>query len=302
MDDLLIVGAGPAGMTAGVYAARKGLTPLVISQDLGGQANWSSSVENYMGFTNIQGSDLMTRFAQQMQAQRLRFEEGRVVQVEEESGGFNVRREDGTSNSARAAIVATGKRPRLLNVPGEAELRGKGVSYCATCDGPLFRGARVAVVGGGNAGLQACHDLLSLAAEVFLVTNEGITADRAVKERVLGHEKLRVHEWHTVKAIRGEATVQGLTVTGPDGKENELPVRGVFIEIGLIPNEELVGQAVTRNGEREIVVDCECRTNVTGLFAAGDVTTACGEQIIIAAGEGAKAALAAADYLAYGRR
>ncbi|MGE5550015.1 MAG: NAD(P)/FAD-dependent oxidoreductase [Bacteroidota bacterium] len=299
MEDLLIIGAGPAGMTAGLYAARKGLTPLVVSRDIGGQATWSSSVENYMGFKDIRGSELMRRFEEHMKSQRLRYEECEVGRIAPAHGAFDVHCADGKTYSARAVIVATGRQPRTLDVPGEAEYRGKGVSYCATCDGPLYREARVAVIGGGNAGLQACHDLLAIAAEVHLITNEGITADQAVRDKVLGRPKLQLHEHHTVKAVLGKKMVEGVRIAGPDGRERDLAVEGVFIEVGLEPGSDLVGDAVGRNEAREIVVDCECKTNVKGLFAAGDVTTACGEQIIIAAGEGAKAALAAAEYLAF---
>ena len=299
MEDLIIVGAGPAGMTAALYAARKGLQALVISKDIGGQANWSSSVENYMGFQDIRGSELMRRFEAQMKAQKLRYEECEVTQIEPMEGGFSIQCRDGRSHQARSVIVATGKLPRTLGVPGEVEFRGKGVSYCATCDGPLFRDARVAVVGGGNAGLQAARDLLALGAEVHLVTAEEITADRAVKERVLGRAKLKIHEHHTVKAIRGDKMVQGIVLADRDGRAIDLPLEGVFIEVGLVPSTGLLGEEIRRNGAGEIEVDCACQTSQPGLYAAGDVSTACGEQIVIAAGEGAKAALGAAEYLAY---
>ncbi|MCL6613217.1 MAG: FAD-dependent oxidoreductase [Firmicutes bacterium] len=299
MLDLVIVGAGPAGMTAALYAARKGLRPLVASEDLGGQANWSSRVENYMGFKDIRGSELMERFAEQVKAQGVEYEEARVARVERREEGFAVRTAAGREYSARAVIVATGKRPRPLGVPGEAEFLGRGVSYCALCDAPLYRGAAVAVIGGGNAGLQACHDLLGIAREVHLLTDR-LTADDALRRRVLGDPKLSLHEGWTVRAIHGDGAVSGLVAVDGEGKEKELAVEGIFVEIGLLPNGEVVEEAVARNAAGEIVVDCACRTNVPGLFAAGDVTTACGKQIVIAAGEGAKAALAAADYLAFG--
>lgn len=298
--DLVIVGAGPAGMTAAVYAARKGLRPLVVSEDIGGQASWSSSVENYMGFKDIRGSELMRRFEEHMQGQRLSFAERRVDKVDRVNGGFAVRCRDGVVHHARAVIASTGRRPRSLGVPGEAELRGRGISYCATCDGPLYRETRVAVIGGGNAGLQAVHDLLNLEAEVFLLTAGKITADQAVQEKVLGRPRLSIREDHAVKAFTGDGRLEAVRIAGPDGREEELPVEGAFVEVGLIPNAELLDEGVTRNEAGEIVVDCRCRTNVPGLFAAGDLTTACGKQIIIAAGEGAKAALGAAEYLAFG--
>ncbi|NLG84720.1 MAG: FAD-dependent oxidoreductase [Firmicutes bacterium] len=298
MEELVIVGAGPAGMTAALYAARKGLRPYVLSEDLGGQANWSSRVENYMGFKDIRGSELMERFAEQVKAQGVAYEEGRVARVERREGGFGVRTAYGREHAARAVIVATGKRPRPLGVPGEAEFRGRGVSYCVLCDAPLYRGAAVAVVGGGNAGFQAAYDLLGSAREVHLLTDR-LTADETLRRRVLGRPGLILHEGWVVKAILGGEAVHGLVATDGEGREKELAVEGIFVEIGLLPNGEVVEEAVARNEAGEIVVDCACRTNLPGLFAAGDVTNACGKQIIIAAGEGAKAALAAADYLAF---
>lgn len=300
MEDLVIVGAGPAGMTAGVYAARKGLNPLVISSDIGGQAIWSSNVENYMGFKDIHGSELMQRFEEHMKAQRLRYVENKASRVTPAGDAIGICCESGEDYSARAVIVATGKRPRTLDVPGERELRGKGVSYCSTCDGPLFREVPVAVVGGGNAGLQACFDMLGIASEVHLVTEGRITADQAVRDKVLGHEKLKVHENHRVVRVEGDRGVTGLRVVDNGGRENLLSVEGVFVEIGLTPNSDIVPDSIVRNRAGEVEVDCDCRTNVTGLFAAGDVSTAPGKQIIIAAGEGAKAALAAYQFLSFG--
>lgn len=299
MNDLVIVGAGPAGMTAAVYAARKGINPLVLSRDIGGQANWSSSVENYMGFRDIRGSELMDRFEQHMKAQQLRYEECDVQSISRFDGGFEVMCRSGTRHRAKAVIVATGKTPRLLNAPGEEEYRGKGVSYCSTCDGPLFAGVPVAVIGGGNAGLQACFDMLPVAEHVYLVTEEGITADQAVKAKVLGSERLTVYENHKVKQIAGDELVRRIVIADASGSELELSVEGVFVEIGLIPNSKVVDGDVAVNDFGEIIVDCDCHTNVAGLYAAGDVSTAPGKQIIIAAGEGAKAALAAANRLAF---
>ena len=167
------------------------------------------------------------------------------------------------------------------------------------CDGPLFRGVPVAVAGGGNAGLQACRDLMEFASEVHLIDPDGINADQAVRERVIGSDKLHLHEHYRVRSIGGEKTVTHIKISGPDNAETDLAVQGLFVEIGLLPNSDPVGLAA-RNGNGEVIVDCYCRTDVPGLFAAGDVTTACGKQIIIAAGEGAKAAIAVGQFLDYG--
>lgn len=302
MNDMAIVGAGPAGMTAAVYAARKGLNPLVLSRDIGGQANWSSSVENYMGFRDIRGSELMDRFENHMKVQQLRYEECEVQSIASLDGAFEIACRNGSVHRAKAVIIATGKTPRQLNAPGEAEYRGKGVSYCSTCDGPLFADVPVAVVGGGNAGLQACFDMLSVASRVYLVTDAGITADQAVRDKVLGHSRLTVYENHKVKGISGDQLVRRLTITSETEGEIALGVEGVFVEIGLVPNSKVVGSEVALNSTGEIIVDCDCRTSIPGLYAAGDVSTAPGKQIIIAAGEGAKAALAATNRLAFPER
>lgn len=334
MYQLVIIGAGPAGMTAGVYAARKGLAPLVISEDIGGQANWTKNVENYMGFADIGGSELMDRFKEHMDAQRLTYEACRAKEVRAGANGrgFAIQCANGKEYQARALIVATGKHPRMLHVPGEEEFRGKGVSYCATCDAPLFRNAGTAVIGGGNSGVQAVYDLLQLGADVYLITDRNITADSVLVKRISAHPKLRIYENYQVRRIEGGKMVEGIVIIGvgstgstgstggadgaggTDGAEDaggtggnagiakaeiKLPVEGVFIEIGLEPNSQILGELPQLNDDREIRVDCQCRTGIDGLFAAGDVTDVYGKQIIIAAGEGAKAALAASEYLLY---
>ena len=320
MYKLVIIGAGPAGMTAGVYAARKGLTPLVISDDIGGQANWTKNVENYMGFSDIGGSELMNRFREHMDAQRLTYEECRAKEIRRgRKGGeigrdFVIQCDNGKEYQTRSLIIATGKHPRMLHVPGEAEFRGKGVSYCATCDAPLFRNASTAVIGGGNSGVQAAYDLLQLGADVYLITDDNITADSALVEKISDHPKLRIYERYKVRRIEGGKMVEGITIfsavaaagaasaaSTASAAEIRLPVEGVFVEIGLEPNSQILAdlQQLKLNDDREIKVDCQCRTGIDGLFAAGDVTDVYGKQIIIAAGEGAKAALAASEYLLY---
>ncbi|HHU50741.1 MAG TPA: FAD-dependent oxidoreductase [Firmicutes bacterium] len=300
--DLVIIGAGPAGMTAAVYAARKGLQVLVISKDIGGQVNWTTLVENYMGFEEIQGPRLMEKFREQMQDEKVVYREDEVSQVQVQmqrkaESVFAVTGRKSGTQYGRAVIIATGKRPRSLGVPGEEKFRGKGVSFCSTCDAPLFRDAVVAVVGGGNSGAQAVIDLLGVnARQVNLITEFDLTADQVLLERVLKDERVEVYRYHQVKEIMGDRMVQGLRVVDRSGETRDLPVAGVFIEIGLEPNTEFL-DILDKSAHGEVLVDCHCRTNIRGIFAAGDATIIPEKQIIIAAGEGAKAAIQAWKYL-----
>ncbi len=296
--DLIIIGAGPSGMTAGVFAARKGLKSLIISKDVGGQVNWTTDIENYMGFQEIDGQALMDRFEEQVKTLHLNEKLSEVKSVEKEGDFFKVQTVQGEEYNAKAIIVSSGKKPRTLNVPGETEFRNKGVSYCSTCDGPLFRNVPVAVVGGGNSAAKSALDLANYASEIHLIAMNGMTADQVLIERLNKLTKLKKYLEHTVVEIKGSASVEKVVVEEVKSKNHfELPVQGVFIEIGLNPNHGFLGDLVKKNEVDEIKVDCFCRTNVPGLYAAGDVTTVPEKQIIVAAGEGAKAALKAWEYL-----
>ncbi len=296
--EVIIIGAGPAGMTAALYCRRKGLRTLLLSKDFGGQANWTTVVENYMGFMEIEGPELMRRFKEQLPGENLILVEDEAIAFRAENGLFLVEGKESGSHRGKAVIVATGKRPRKLHVPGEERLRGKGVSYCSTCDAPLFREAEVAVVGGGNSGVQATLDLLAVGARtVYLVTDLEITADPVLADQIRNHPRVRIYPYSQVTAVHGERMVTGVTIRSTrSGAEEELAVEGVFIEIGLEPNSEIFPD-LWRNQRGEIVVDCHCRTSSAGVFAAGDVTNLPEKQIIMAAGEGAKAAITAWEYI-----
>ena len=214
------------------------------------------------------------------------------------SDSFEAKTDGGETYKAKAAIVVTGKRPRPLNVPGEEKLRGRGVTYCATCDGPLFADMKVAVIGGGNSALEAVDDVVKVAEHVYLVSLTPLTGDQILIDRVKGAGNLTIFLKHEVVAITGDKLVDGIKIRGLKTKqERELEVGGVFIEIGLMPNSDLVKGVVALNRVGEIEVNCNNETNVPGLFAAGDVTNVPEKQIVVAAGEGAKAALQAHRYL-----
>lgn len=293
ISDVIIVGAGPAGMTAAVFTARKGLKTLMISKDIGGQVNWTTVVENYMGFKEIGGVELMNRFEEQMKGDHLVYKQDEAALLERGGDGiFEVTGKKTGRHRGRTVIIASGKRPRTLNVPGETEFRGKGVSYCSTCDAPLYRDAPVAVVGGGNSGLQSAIDLLGVGAKaVYLVTDEDMTGDEVLVEKVRADQRVKIYSRRQVLAVVGDQFVNGLKIRERDGgAEETLEVSGVFVEIGLMPNAEFL-ENLRKNPRGEIQVDCQCQTSVEGVFAAGDVTDVPEKQIVVAAGEGAKAAI-----------
>jgi alkyl hydroperoxide reductase subunit F len=311
--DLIIIGGGPAGMTAAVYAARKRLAVLLIAKDLGGQALWTSEIENYMGYQYITGEELAAKFEDQVKQFPIALHLGDEVEQlgaegqlrpAADGGGpsarqFSVTTGGGKRFRGRTVIIASGKRPRSLNVPGEEGLIGRGVSYCATCDAPLFAGRDMAVLGGGNSAFTAVADLIPIAGQIYVVNYAyDWQADPVLLDRAERSGKVIPFLGYQVAEILGQDQVEGIVIRPRgDGEAEELAVQGVFVEIGLAPNSEFARGLVQLNGAGEIMVDCKGRTDVPGVFAAGDVTTVPEKQIIIAAGEGAKAALAAYEYL-----
>jgi len=301
MYELIIIGGGPAGMTAAVYAARKKINTLLISGNIGGQGLTTWLVENYMGYQFIEGRELMQKFEEQVKQfpTDVKVEVGkRAERLSRVDGGFEVKTDRGETYQAKAVILATGKRPRQLNVPGEKELLGRGVTYCAICDGPIFADVKVAVIGGGNSALEAADDMVKIADHVYLISLTPPTGDQILINKVKNASNLTIFLEHEVLEIKGKNSVEGIRIRDLKSKrEKELEVGGIFVEIGLIPNSELVKELVTLNRLGEIEVNCGNETGVSGFFAAGDVTSVPDKQIVVAAGEGAKAALQAHRYL-----
>ncbi len=299
--DLLILGGGPAAMSATIYAARKMLDLAVVTKDFGGQVAVTSEIENYLGFQSITGQELTDRFAEQVRLFEVPTAKGeRVVKVQRRPDGFTAQLESGTSYAGRTVILATGKRDKLLNVPGEQALIGKGVAFCAICDAPFYKDRRVVVVGGGNSGFTAALDLVKNNATVTLVNHSpGFKADEIMRENLDRQPSPVTYlDDHRVLEIVGGDKVEGIRLEhNPTGEQKLVPTDGVFVEIGLLPNSEPVRELAALNRFGELIIDCECRTDVDGLFGSGDVTTVPEKQIIISAGEGAKAALAAYDHL-----
>ncbi len=302
--DVLIVGGGPAGAAAAVYAARKGIRVGVAAERFGGQVNDTMAIENYISVLETDGP----KMAAAMEAQVRHYEvdimnlqrAAKVVPATTPGGLTQVHMANGGVLSARSVILSTGARWRNVNVPGEEQYKNKGVAYCPHCDGPLFKGKRVAVIGGGNSGVEAAIDLAGLVEHVSLVEfADALKADAVLVSKLKSLPNVSIH----VNAQTTEITGDGQKVNGLTYKDrasqavHHIELAGVFVQIGLVPNTEFLKGTLALSQFGEIVVDAKCHTSLPGVFAAGDVTTVPFKQIVIAAGEGAKAALSAFDYL-----
>jgi len=293
---LIIVGAGPAGITASVYAARKRMDFLVITKNIGGQTGFSADIENYTGYKFVTGPELVERFKEHLEQFNIDIEEDQTVTLLEKSGDVvNVETDEGRYE-ARTVIVASGRIPRQLKVEGEEKFKHRGVTYCATCDAPFFADVDVAVIGGGNSGLDAVLQSIRIARNIYLIeTAPQLRADPIMVEQAEKSDKVTIFTDTKVERIYGDTFVEGITVSRA-GERQDLSVRGVLVEIGYDPVADFV-KGVKKNDFGEIIVNCRCETSVPGIFAAGDVTDVYGKQIIVACGEGVKATLAAFDYL-----
>jgi alkyl hydroperoxide reductase subunit F len=299
MYEIIIVGGGPAGMAAAVYAARNRLNTLLVTSDIGGQVNWTTGVENYLGYQFIEGADLIAKFQQQVNQFPIDQKIGtKVTQIKKIENGFEVVSESGDKFQGKVVLLASGKRPRRLNVAGEIELTGRGVTYCAICDGPVFTGQKVAVIGGGNSAIEATLDMVKIAEHVDMVSVTPLTGDPIMIEKLANAKNLTIYTNYQTEKVLGQGLVEGLIIKdNKTGNSRQLDDTGIFIEIGLVPNSDMVKDLVKLNRDAEVPVNCSCETEVPGLFAAGDVTTVPEKQIVIAAGEGAKASLQAHRYL-----
>lgn len=295
--DVLISGAGPAGLTAAVYCARKLLKTALISENIGGQALQSWAIENYMGYRMITGEDLMKKFEEQVRELNIHFELDSIVSITKNNGLFTVKTAGEWTFLARSLILAQGNRPKNLGVAGEERFLGRGLSICSTCDGPLYRGKKVAVVGGGNSALQTAVEMSGIATSVSLIVRSSIRADEAYITMIRSKPGITVHMPARITALQGDQFLTGITIRDDNGTEQTISIDRLFVEIGWQPNTGMLKDLVTLNERGEVAIDLNCHTNVPGIFAAGDVTSVKNKQIIIAAGEGAKAALEAHEYV-----
>lgn len=299
MKDLIIIGAGPAGLTAGIYAGRREMDSLIISKDLGGQIVWAHEIENYPGFLNISNYEMIERFQQQAisSGSKIIFDE--VVKVEKlKDKHFRVHTKTKTEES-RAVLLTLGLFPKRLAIPGEQELNGKGVSYCANCDGPFYKDKTVAVVGGGNSAFDAAEIMSKIAKKVYLINRSSeYKAFESLVNEVKKRENIEIINNAISKEILGQEKVEGIKYHDQEsGLEKEIKLNGIFVEIGRIASTDFVKELVDLDKQGQIIVDKNFMTKTKGLFAAGDVVSGEYKQITIACGQATEAALSAYQYL-----
>ncbi len=302
MYDLIIVGASAAGLAASVYAARRRLNFKIVTADVGGEVATSGEIENWPGVIHTTGVELANQFKAHAKANSVVVEEGKwVKQVAHQDNFFTVGGSgaDGADfqDKAKTVLITTGVHPRELNLPGEKEFRNKGLSYCTVCDGPLFSGQIVATVGGGNSVLESAIMMSAIASKVYVVNkNPKFKGEQVLIDKVSHLANVEIIYEAMTQAIFGDKFVNGLEYRDKAGAVHKLDVGGVFVHIGQTPNSSFV-EGVELNEFKEIKVDLVGRTNISGLFAAGDVTTMPHKQIVIAAGQGVAALLSIVDYL-----
>lgn len=295
--ELIIVGAGPAGITAGVYAARKRMEFVILTENIGGQTLYSWDIENYLGYQFITGPELVDKFREHIKEFNVEIRENEPVrEVLKDNKNFRLITSKGEYQT-RSIIISTGRSPKLLNVKGEKEFKNKGITYCATCDAPLFKNKVVAVIGGGNSGLDAVLQLSRIAKKIYLIeVKDNLTGDRFVVDKVKNISIVEILTGTQVIEIYGDMFVRGMKVKASGEEEKYLEVEGIFVEIGSIPNSDII-DFVEKNRYGEIMVDCRNHTSCPGVFGAGDVTNVFAKQIIVACGEGAKASISAFEYI-----
>lgn len=297
--DTVIVGGGPAGLTAAVYCMRKGLKTALVLKSVGGQVAETSGVENYLGYKYIDGVELAEKFKDQVMQFGIDYSEGIGVSQIKDGNNKAIVLEDGRILKSKTVIIATGKTWRKLGVPGEKEFQGKGVAYCSICDGPLFKDKTVAVVGGGNSGLEAVRDLASISKKVYVIQFlEELTGDKILQDSLKKYGNIEYILNSEIVEIHGDEKVRAISFKNRKSNDvTKIQTDGVFVEIGMIPNSSFAEDVIPLAKNKEIPINAKCETEVEGIFAAGDVTTVPFKQIIIAGGEGAKAALSAYDYI-----
>lgn len=299
--DLLIIGGGPAGLNAALYAKRKGLETGIVTKQIGGQVLNTSSVENYLGTETTSGEDLVNNFKSHVQNLEVPVAEYVEVDTILPNNGENyhsIRLTDGTIYNSRTLLLATGTNHRKLGVEGEDRLAGRGVAYCAICDAPLYKNKKVIIAGGGNSAVEAALDLAKVASHVTLVHRSQFRADKILVDELYKNDKIDIHLESQILSIEGDDFLSHIHVL--DKKKDttfDVAADGIFIEIGNVPNSQLFEDLVDLNDIGEVIVDERGLTSIEGIYAAGDVTTVSYKQIIIATSDGAKTALAANDYI-----
>ena len=297
--DLLVIGGGPAGMNAALYAKRKGLTTGIITKRIGGQLLNTSSVDNYLGISQVSGEELSEKYLSHLKELEVGIlEEAEVISVSKEANLFHTSLSDGRIFKSKTLLMATGSSPRKLQVPGEAEYSNRGVAYCAICDAPLFKGKDVIIAGGGNSAVEAAIDVAKFANHVTLVHRSQLRADQILIDAMMSQANITIYIQTQIQQIVGDQKMTGIRVLDKvKNEERIIASDGIFIEIGNLPANNLVKDIVKLNERGEVIVDDKNMTSLPGLFAAGDVTQIAYKQIVIAVADGAKAALAANEYI-----
>lgn len=297
--DVLIIGGGPAGSAAAIYAARKGIRTGIVAERFGGQVMDTMGIENFIATKYTEGPKLAAQLEEHVKEYDVDIMNLQTAKALRKNEMLELELENGAIVKSKTMIVATGARWRNLGVPGEAEFKNKGVAYCPHCDGPLFKGKHVAVIGGGNSGIEAAIDLAGVVSHVTVLEFlPELKADQVLQDRLYSLPNVTVYKNVATKEITGTDKVNGISFTNrADNSEHHIELEGVFVQIGLVPNTEFLGDLVEKTRFGEILIDGHGATNVAGLFAAGDCTNSAYKQIIIAMGSGATAALGAFDYL-----
>ena len=298
MYDLIIVGGGPAGLTAAIYALRKRLNVLLVSEDLGGKTNYHLTLPGADAHQVIRGVEVVDRFRRELEYLDFARRMERVEAISRVNNRFEVRTVSDAELIAKTVILTTGSQVKRLNVPGERDYMGRGVSYSAISFAPLYIGKHATVIGDGMLALRAVAELAQVANTVHLVApTHGVLGTPPAQKLLADQMKIVVMEGYTVKGIQGKDFAEQVILKSPEGRETEIHTDGVFVELGLLPNSDLVKGLADLDNQGRVIIDNRNRTSCLGLFAAGDVTNAYAEQVLIAVGEGAKAALSAYEYL-----
>lgn len=303
MFDTIIIGAGPTGMTAAIYASRRMMKALVISKSIGGQVIWASDIKNYPGIEFVGGFDLINKMHQQVKNLGVDIKIDEIKKINKNADGSFLVQTDKDSYSAKTIIIAMGLAPKKLNLAKENELTGRGISYCANCDGPLFKGKNVAVVGGGNAALDAAEVMSKIANKVYLIYRKSqFKAFESLISAVKDKSNIEIILDSETQEIIGEEKLEKIKIINNISQEiRELNIDGLFIEIGHEPKTEVLAGLVERDSLGQVIVDLSGKTSCDGIFAAGDVTQVEFKQIVIGCGQGAIAALSAYKYLQTGK-
>ena len=298
MYDIIIIGGGPAGLTAAVYARRANKTALVIEKgSFGGQITYSPKVENIPGFASVTGNEFAEKLVEQALEQGAEIEIAEVLSVTD--GDVKTVHTDSGDFEGRAVIIATGAKHRMLGLEREADFVGEGISFCAVCDGAFYAGKTVAVIGGGNSALQEALLLCDLAKKVYVIQNlDYFTGESKLSEQLLSKENVEVMLGTTVQALLGDTALEGITIKNSDGETSDVAIDGMFVAIGLIPQNEPFADIISLNNWGYVDADETCLTNKQGFFVAGDCRSKKIRQVATAAADGAVAALAACEYWA----